>query len=131
LTTEPKSTRKVLADRAFIDVLGIVFGVATLFFQVHRRYVILFHRTPLGEAAAHNNLHIVQMLLDRRVDVTYKTRQRTTASMLARLHGNEEVLKVLEMREGLQRAHDALIRAITLSDVEYGAVQLCASACSA
>lgn len=76
-------------------------------------------RTPLIEAAINNHADIVTMLLDRRVDVAYKTRLRTTAASLTRVHGNVEIQKVLEMREGLQFAHDALLRAITLSDVEY------------
>ena len=74
-------------------------------------------RTPLIEAAANNHAAIVTMLLDRRVDVAYKTRTRTTAAMVTRLHGNVEIQKVLELREHLQLAHDALLRAITLGDV--------------
>ena len=76
-------------------------------------------RTPLIEAAVNNHTSIVTMLLDRRVNVAYRTRTRTTAAMLTRLHGNVEIQKVLEMREGLQLAHDALLRAISVNDIEY------------
>lgn len=80
------------------------------------------YRTPLIEAAVNNHASIVTMLLDRRVNVAYRTRTRTTAAMLTRLHGNVEIQKVLEMREGLQLAHDALLRAISVNDIEYVAI---------
>lgn len=112
--------------------------------------------TPLTEAARGNHHAIVQMLLNRcaraasacrwsisfvgltafrlhvhcrRVNVPHKTRLRMTAAKIASINNNKDIHRVLATREVLEKAHEALLKAIMLSDVE--SVCACPGACTA
>jgi hypothetical protein len=59
------------------------------------------------------------MLLLRKVDVSHRSRLRMSAAKAAALRGHTNIHKVLESSEVLEKAHDALLKAITLSDVGW------------